>query len=143
MFALGTSVVSEEPPLTVRLAAAVSVSPTVKARAEVAASSLTVWLAIVEIVGASLTAETVTVNDVDVVAVPSLTLTVIVDEPDWFAAGVIVSVRLAPLPPTVMLAFGTNAVLDELVETVKPAAAVSVSPTVNARPEIEPSSLIV
>ncbi len=47
-------------------------------------------------------------------------------------AGVMVTVRLAPLPPKMMLAFGTNVVLDELPETVKLPAAVSASSTVKA-----------
>src|SRR6266545_4749724 len=61
---------------------------------------------------------------------PSLTLTVIVAVPDWLAAGVTVTVRLAPLPPKTMLPLGTNKVLPELPLTVRLPAAVSTSPTV-------------
>src|SRR5919202_1798422 len=45
---------------------------------------------------------------------PSLTVTVIVALPPFFGAGVIVSVRLAALPPNTIPLFGTSAVLDEL-----------------------------
>ena len=52
--------------------------------------------------------------------------------PEWFAAGVTVTVRLAPVPPNTMFAFGTRAVFDELPVTIRLAAAVSTSPTVKA-----------
>ena len=55
MFAFGTRVVFDEVPDSVKLAAAVSTSPMVKAIAPVAVSSLVVWLAMSEIVGLSLT----------------------------------------------------------------------------------------
>jgi hypothetical protein len=54
MFAFGTSVEFDELPLTVKLAAAVSASPTVKAIAPVVVSSLIVWDGMFEIVGAVL-----------------------------------------------------------------------------------------
>ena len=62
MLAFGMSVGLEEVPEIVRLEAAVSTSPTVKGRVEVALPSATVWFAISEIVGRSLTLVTVTVN---------------------------------------------------------------------------------
>ena len=62
----------------------------------------------------------------------SVTVTVIVAVPNWFASGVTVTVRFAPLPPNTMFALGTNAVFDELPVTARAAAAVSTSPTVNA-----------
>ena len=55
MFAFGTSVVLDEVPVRVKLPAAVSTSPMVKAMALVAVSSLVLWLAMSEIVGLSLT----------------------------------------------------------------------------------------
>jgi len=61
-----------------------------------------------------------------------LTVTVMVAVPVCPAAGVTVTVRLAPLPPNAMLAFGTRVGLEELPLTVKLAAAVSASPTVKA-----------
>src|SRR4051812_6098637 len=85
-----------------------------------------------EIVGASFTELTVSRKFVPVVALPSLTETVIVAVPFWFAAGVIVRVRFAPLPPKTKFAFGTRVGLDELPFTVKLPTAVSASPTVNA-----------
>ena len=69
-------------------------------------------------VGASLTGLTVSTKVSLVVLVPSFTLTVIVVVPFAFGAGVIVTVRLAPLPPNTMLAFGTSVVLLEVPLTV-------------------------
>src|SRR5882762_5741810 len=62
MFPNGTSVRFDELPLTVRLPGAVSASPTVNPTAAVAVSSLTVWLAMLEIVGGVFTALTVSTN---------------------------------------------------------------------------------
>ena len=61
---------------------------------------------------------------------PSLTVTVMLAVPVWFAAGVTVTVRLALLPPNTMFPFGTNVVLFELPLTVRLLALVSMSPTV-------------
>ena len=83
-----------------------------------------------EMVGAVFTvAVTVSTKLVLVLSEPSLTVTVIVATPLWLAAGVTVTVRLAPLPPKTMFAFGTNVGLDELPLTVKLPAAVSTSLT--------------
>ena len=65
-----------------------------------------------------------------VMSVPSSTLTVIVVVPFAFGAGVIVTVRLAPLPPKTMLPFGTSVVLLEVPLTMSEPGAVSTSPTV-------------
>src|ERR1051325_230158 len=121
MFAFGTNVVAEELPETVKLPAAVSASPIVNGSAAVAWFCATVWAATVEMVGAVLGAGGCTVKvKTDVVAfVPSLTLRVICAVPDWFAAGVTFTVRLAPLPPKIIFAFGTSVVAEELPETVK------------------------
>jgi hypothetical protein len=81
MFTFGTSDVSLDEPLTVKLPAAVSKSPTVNEIADVAVSSFVVWAAISLIVGASLTAVTVNTNVSVAVNVPSLTVTVIVAVP--------------------------------------------------------------
>src|SRR5262245_56079593 len=51
MFALGTRLVLEEAPVTVRLAAAVSASPMVKGRGPAEVFWLMVWLAMSEMVG--------------------------------------------------------------------------------------------
>ena len=62
---------------------------------------------------------------------PSLTETVMIDAPVWSAAGVIVNVRLEPLPPPTIFASGTKPVLEDDVVTVKVLAADSVSLIVN------------
>jgi hypothetical protein len=130
----GTSAVEEELAESVRLAAAVSASPIVNGIAAVAVFSATVCAAIVEIVGGvfGAGASTVTVKMELALFVPSLTETVICALPVWFAAGVTFTVRLAPLPPNTILPFGTSVVDEELAERVKPPAAVSASPMVNA-----------
>ena len=89
----------EGPWLTVRLAAAVSTSPIVNASGPVVAPTLIVWFAMPVIVGASLTALTVTTKLLVTVYCPSLTPTVIVAVPLWLVAGLTVTVRFAPLPP--------------------------------------------
>jgi len=77
------------------------------------------------------TAETVNKNPLLVVFVPSLTLNVMVAVPVRPAAGVTVTVRLAPEPPRTILAIGTSVVDEDVAETVRLAAAVSASPIVN------------
>src|SRR5678810_286866 len=67
-----------------------------------------------ERVGRSFTAFTVTTKEL--LARPkavSLTESEIVVVPDWLGAGVTVTVRLPPLPPNPMFAFGTRLVLEE------------------------------
>ena len=66
------------------------------------------------------------------VAAPSPTVRITVAVPVWPAAGVTVTVRLAALPPKVMLALGKSVGLDEEAPRVRLAAAVSTSPTVMA-----------
>ena len=85
---------------------------------------------------------TVKTNVSVAVKVPSLTVTVIVAEPDKFAAGVTVTVRFAPEPPNTMLAFGTNVVSLELPLTVKDVVAVSKSPIVNEIALVAVSSFV-
>src|SRR6266511_3277723 len=143
MLPLCTNVGLDELPLTVRLPAAVSTSPTVKLIAPVWVSSLIVWLARFEIVGASFTALTVSPKLVFVLDCPSLTVSVIVAEPFWLVAGVTVTVRLAPLPPKTMLPLGASVGVDELPLTVKLPAAVSASPTVKLIAPVGASSLMV
>ena len=75
--------------------------------------------------------------------VKSLTVMVIVVEPLWFKAGEMITVRFAPLPPKVILAFGTSVTsLDDAV-SVRFATGVSGSLTVNAMPGVGVSSLVV
>jgi len=132
IFAFGTSVVADELPETVRFAAAVSPSPTVKANGPVDCPAVTDWLEIVEIVGAVFGAFTVKEKLVLVVLVPSLTDTVICEVPVLPDVGVTVTVRLFPAPPKTIFAFGTSDVTEDVPETVKFTAAVSASVTVNA-----------
>ncbi|MCY1226151.1 hypothetical protein D3C86_976750 [compost metagenome] len=63
----------------------------------------------------------------------SVTVSVIVAVPCWLAAGVTVTVLLAPVPPKTIFETGTRVVLEELLVTVRLAAAVSTSATVKAR----------
>src|SRR5688572_16384324 len=63
--------------------------------------------------------------------------------PIWFAAGVTRTVRLAPLPPNTILAFGTSTRSDDAPERVRLAALVSASPIVNGIGGVAVSSTIV
>src|SRR5262245_5909037 len=82
MLALGTSVVLDELPLTVRLAAGVSASPMVKVRGATATAADVVWFAMVLTGGGSFTAVTVSWKLEEAVAWPSLTVRVMVATPD-------------------------------------------------------------
>ena len=93
--------------------------------------------------GGSLTGLTVTTNESLAVNTPSLTVTVIVVLPNRFAAGVTVTVRLAPLPPSTTFASGTRVVFDDARVTVRLPAAVSASPIVNAIGPVDVSSFVV
>ena len=86
---------------------------------------------------------TVTAKLLFVLALPSLTVTVMVAVPTCAATGVTVTVRLAPLPPKTMLAFGTKVGLDEFPLSVRMVSAVSASPTVNAMAPIGAPRMIV
>jgi hypothetical protein len=74
---------------------------------------------------------TVNVNCFSVSAAPSLTNRVITDEPSWCAAGVMVSVRAVPLPPSTMFDAGTTLMSDDIVSRNSCAIGVSRSPIVN------------
>ena len=93
-----------------------------------------------EMVGGSLTAVTVTTNSSKALAAPSLTVMRMVAVPDWLGAGVTVTVRSAPEPPRTTLATGTRAVFDDVPVTVRLPAAVSASPTVKATAPVGLSS---
>src|SRR6266481_3940611 len=97
-----------------------------------------------EIVGASFTELTVRTKFVLVKPkLVSLTEIVMLAVPNWFAAGVTVTVRLLPLPPKTMLAGGTRVGLEELELKVSSVAGVVSSPTVNGMAAVEVSSLTV
>ena len=92
----------------------------------------TVWSAKLEIVGGSLTGETVRVKLVDVMPNPSsMTITEIWAVPDRLATGVMLRVRLEPLPLSTTLGSGTRVGSKERTRTVKALDGVSASPTVN------------
>ena len=76
---------------------------------------------------------TVSTKVSEAASAPSETLTVMVAVPVRPAAGVTVTVRFAPLPPKAMPLRGTRVVLLELPVRASAPAAVSTSPTVNAR----------
>src|SRR5882762_2161128 len=79
------------------------------------------------IVGGALPPTTVSRNISLALFAPSLTVTVIVALPVWLAAGVMVTVRLAPEPPNTMLAFGTSVGFEEEPLTSKLPGGVSAS----------------
>ena len=85
---------------------------------------------------------TVSVKLAFVVKEPSLTVRVMVAEPVWLGAGIIVTERLVPLPPSTMLEFGTRVKFAELAETVNVAAGVSTSPTVKGIAVVTVSSIV-
>ena len=139
----GTSAGLEEVPLTIRLDAGLSASPTVKLIGPVEVSWLIVLSGIFEIAGASFTGVTVNTNVSLLLRAPSLTVTVMVALPDWFVAGINVTVRLEPLPPKRILAFGTSPGLEEVPLTIRLEAGLSASPTVKLIGPVELSSAVV
>ena len=129
MFASGTKVWSDDVALTVRLPAGDSTSATRKPTAFSGVSSAIALFVRPETVGASLIGLTTSTKvSVAVPPAPSSTVRVIVAVPDWFAAGVTVSVRLPPLPAKTILPAGTSIVFDELPTTPNAPSAVSRSP---------------
>ena len=100
--------------------------------AGVAVPVLVIWLGMVAIVGAP----TVTLKVVAELLTLSLTLTVIVADPCWPAAGVMVTLRLVPPASLVRTMFGLplgiRVVLSEVAVTASSLAGVSGSTTVNA-----------
>src|SRR5262245_33225431 len=93
-------------------------------------------------VGASLTATTVSVNERFVVSVPSLTPIVIVAWPDLFGSGVISTVRFAPLPPKTTFEFWISAGSDDDADRLSDAGGDSTSPIVKAIGPVGVSSLV-
>src|SRR5204863_3729515 len=79
-----------------------------------------------------------TTKVVNVLFTPSLTFTAIVATPCWLLAGVTVIVRLAPLPPRVILPLGTKTVFEDVALTTRLPAAVSLSSTVKLIGPAEP-----
>ena len=94
-------------------------------------------------VGGSLPAFTVKTKLVDAVADPSDTVIVMVAVPLWLPAGVMVTVRLAPVPPMTMLASGTTVVLLDAAVKVRPAGGESGSLIVKPMVDVGVSSDVV
>src|SRR5258708_5132019 len=113
MLFVGTSAALDEALPNGRLAAAVRPFPMAKLNGPATVSSLTIWLARPVMVGGVFTMFTVRRKLSLVVFVPSLTLTVMVAGPVCPAAGVMVTVRLVPLPPKTMLFVGTSTGFEE------------------------------
>src|SRR6266540_1016858 len=128
---VGVSARSVDEAVTTRSLPGVSMSNTVNAIGPVLVSSSTLRLVITEIVGGSFTSWTVRTNVSLLESVPSLTVTLMVAMPDWFVAGVTVSVRAAPPPGAkTRLPLVTSVGLDEAAETVRAEASDSMSLTI-------------
>src|SRR5437762_493818 len=100
--------------------------------ADVGASSSVVWSGTLEMMGGSFT-ELTDSRKLALAAPPSpsLTVRVIVAEPNWLVAGLRVTVRFDPLPPKRIFASGTRSGLDERPLTIKLSTGVSTSPMEN------------
>src|SRR5438105_9939545 len=108
ILAVGTSTGLEELAESTRLAGALSISETVKG-SESTLSSLMVWLPMAPMMGASLTA--VTVSTKELLALNpsgSRTVSVTVALPDWLVAGSKRMVRLASVPIKIKLLSGNS-----------------------------------
>lgn len=71
---------------------------------------------------------------------PSVTVKVIVLDPDWFRAGLTVTVLAEPDPPKEIFPFGTSEVFDEVADMFRIPAELSTSPTVKGIGPVEVSS---
>ena len=74
---------------------------------------------------------------------PSDTVIVMVEVPLWLPAGVIITVRFAPVPPKTMLASGTTVALLDAAVNVRPAGGDSASPNVKPIAAVGVSSEVV
>jgi hypothetical protein len=90
--------------------------------------------------GGSFTGATVMVKLSLAASRPSLTDIVIKDEPNWFAAGVTVTVRFEPDPPNTTFVTGTRDEFDEVLVSVNVLVAVSESLMVKGIAEVALSS---
>src|SRR5205823_1345315 len=123
----GTSVVFDDPPVIVRLAARAEERRAGNESAPVLEFCGTDWPVTSEMVGGVFGGGggTVTVRTNVSEAVkppPSCTVRVMVAVPDWPAAGVTVTVRFAPLPPNEIPLTGTRVVFDDPPVIVRLAA---------------------
>src|SRR6266550_1126503 len=135
IFASGTRPGLDEWPLTIKLSGRVSTSPMENGMAAVGVSSSVDWFATLEMVGGSFTGLTVRTNEVLADAPSeSATVMIMVAAPFWLVIGVMVMLRLDPLPLMAMFPSRTNAGLEELQVTTRFVAAVWPSLTLNATP---------
>lgn len=132
MLALGTTAGLVDVAVTTRLDAGTCASPTVNDNGPKIFGRVNVCGKIGLIVGELLTVSKKLVVVVRLAAL--VTLMVMVAVPT--AVGNTVMVRLAPLPPRVMLASGTTDWVSEEAVTVSWAAGVTASPTVKGRAEV-------
>ena len=143
MLAAGASAGLEELALSARLAAGLSMSPTVNAKSAVDWFFRIVAPSSAEMTGASLAGVTVNRKDRLAVARPSETETVTSVVPDWLGAGIRLRVRLLVDPAKVMAAFGSRVVFDETALITRPPGGVSPSPMVKAMPLSGVSSAVI
>src|SRR5215208_1739487 len=143
MLLVGTRPGFDEPALRLKLPGTVSVADTVNPIGPTGVDSRVLWSAIPEILGGVFTPVTVNTNESLVVKGPSFTFTVIVAVPVWLAAGVMVTVRLLPLPPKTIALGGTSPGLDETLLNCRLAADVSASPIVKGSgPAVAPIKVV-
>ena len=131
--AFASSAVFEETAVRARLPAEVSPSPMVNAMPEIGVSSAVTRSVKSLSTGGEL--DWITVSRKLSLAVPplvSVTVTVMREVPLIPAAGVMVTLRLEPLPPKEMLGAGTRAALVEATERLSSVAGVSGSLMVKA-----------
>jgi hypothetical protein len=137
MFAAGTSVVFDEAEVSVSVFSVCSVSRTIIVAGPKTVPEAMASVASAEMIGAVFPPTafaTVSVNAVALVLLPSLTVSVTVATPLCPAAGARETVRFAPLPPNAIPAAGSSVLFELPAVSVREAAEVSASPTVNAIP---------
>src|SRR5205814_9464823 len=120
IFASGTSPGLDEWPVRVKPLGSVSTSPIENGMGAVGVSWLIVWSAMLEIVGGSFTA--LTVSRKLVLPVPpssSVTWIVMVVVPLWLLTGQMVIVRLESVPLVTICPSGTSAGFEELQVTTR------------------------
>jgi hypothetical protein len=118
-----------------------SVSLIVKLTA-LAVSSLVEVSAMLEIVGASLSAVTVSTKVSFAVREPSVTVRVMVEVPVAFAAGVMVAVQLGAVPDQTTAEFATTEVFEELIDTDEPQLSVESTSVIEKETALAVSSTV-
>src|SRR4051794_18755660 len=123
MFALGTRVGFDEVALNLKLPTGVSGSAIVTENGPAGISIKVLRSAIGAIDGGRF--PTVSTNESLALLCPSPTMMVMAEVPTWAVAGVIVTVRLAPLPANAILSIGTRDGFDEVALSVRLSRGVS------------------